>query len=230
MKNLNVSDVQKFFEANNGHYVVHGSVSTFVEDILKYGLLVRSTDFPTVVSTCDGYISNTTIPITEYEWCEPRAEGENVSIIINIPLDVFHTLQQKNLKTTQKNIFDIICKEIELEVPDTKQTRNAYQQATLQSNNQIDSNLQDLNFNDLVGPKFSKLGAKPGINYTHLGIPPEYIFAITSKHNVYYANDKIKEFIQNNLHNKSVDENIQTNDIVPDNIEDYFSDDSMDLF
>lgn len=229
MENINVSDVQKFFETGTGNYVVHGSVSTCVDDILKDGLLIRSTDFPTVVSTDGGRIAHDNTLITEYEWCEPRSEGENVAIIINVPLDVIQTIQQKGLKVTQKNIFDIICKEIELKVPDTEQTRNVYQQALIQSQNQIASKLDAFEFESLQGPKFSQLRTKPGTKYTHLGIPPEYIFAITSKHNVYYANDQIKEFVQNNLHNNS-NNNIAQNDNTNPSTQEEYTIDSKYLF
>ena len=49
MENISVSDVQKYCESCSDGLLVHGTVSSLVDDIIKEGLLVRAKDFPTVL-------------------------------------------------------------------------------------------------------------------------------------------------------------------------------------
>ena len=82
----------------------------------------------------------------------------------------------------------MICEDIELEVPDTKETREAYRNIQETQNGLLKL--------EGVGPKFSKYGEKPGTKYTHVGIPPKYICAITSEKQVYYASEQVQKFIK----------------------------------
>ncbi len=201
-KDIKVSDVQNYYENCNDGLLVHGTVSSQIEDILKDGLLVREKDFPTVLSSNCGYLKDGT-PITEYTWYEPRAEGESVALVIEVPAEILDEIKRKGLPLSQKNIFDVICEDIELEVPDTEETREAYRNAQ-----EKQSGLLELE--GIVGPKFSHYGDKPGTKYKHVGVPSKYICAITSKKNVYYVSERVQKFIkeQESISKKSEEQEI----------------------
>ena len=192
MENISVSDVQKYCESCSDGLLVHGTVSSLVDDIIKEGLLVRAKDFPTVLESNGGLLKDGT-QITEYTWYEPRAEGESVALIIKVPISIIKDIHKKGLPLTQDNIFDVICEDIELEVPNNEETRSAYKTKKVNNNNTI-SGLQKLD--GVLGPKFSEFGAKPGTKYKHIGIPPKYICAITSSNKVYYASEEVQDFIE----------------------------------
>jgi len=197
---IEVSDVQNYCENCTDGLLVHGTVSSYVNDILQEGLLIRAKDFPTVLSSSCGLLKDGT-PITEYTWYEPRAEGESVSLILQVPAEILNEIKSKGLPLTQKNIFDVICEEIELQVPDNEETREAYRNS--QEHQDKISKLGELE--GLFGPKFSKYGEKPGTKYTHVGIPPKYICAITSEKQVYYASEQVQKFINKQVNNKHTD-------------------------
>ena len=144
-----------------------------------------------MLSTSAGHLADGT-PITEYTWHEPRAQGQDVCLILQIPRGILHDITNRGLKLTQKNIFDVICEDITLTVPDNEETRSAYEECQKPVNN--NDKLGSLAF-CVLGPKFSQYGAKPGTTYKHVGIPPKYICAITSSNQVYYVNPKVKERI-----------------------------------
>lgn len=199
-QDIKVSDVQNYCENCKDGLLVHGTVSSFVGDILKDGLLIRAKDFPTVLSSNAGMIGDGT-PITEYTWYEPRGNGESVSLIIQVPAKVLKDIKSKGLPLTQKNIFDVICEDIELEVPDTEETREAYRH--FKENKHKSLELENLE--GIVGPKFSKYGDEPGTKYTHIGIPSKYICAITSATKVYYVSEQVKKFIKEQANIKNID-------------------------
>jgi len=198
--NIKVSDVQNYYKNCNNGLLVHGTVSSQIEDILKDGLLVREKDFPTVLSSNCGYLKDGT-PITEYTWYEPRAEGESVALVIEVPAEILDEIKRKGLPLSQKNIFDVICEDIELQVPDNEKTRDAYRNS--QEHKDKLSGLGELE--GVMGPKFSKYGEKPGTRYTHVGIPSKYICAITSAKHVYYASEQVQKFIKDQAKIEHVD-------------------------
>lgn len=180
--------------------LTHGTVSSFLEDILKDGLLVRSKDFPTVRFSRDFKNSSR----LDYEWCEPRGKGESANVFLQVPKEVIEKIKEKGLPLSQETIFDEICEDIELEVPDTPETRENFIKSQHKQN--IDDRLDITT--GAVGPKFSEWGAKPGTKYTHVGVPPQYICAIASSTKVFYASDRVKDFAKSVAENEN---NIHTN-------------------
>lgn len=191
-KDIKVSEIQQYYNNCKDGLLVHGTVSTVVDDVLKDGLLIKAKDHPTVLSSIGGFLKDGT-PLTEYEWCEPRKDGENVAIVIQVPTEILESIKEKGLPLSQKNIFDEICEEVELEVPDNEETRAEYEEKL---NSEKNSNGLRFITEGLAGDKFSERGMKPGTKYKKWAIPSKYICAITSSNKVYYAAEEVKEFIK----------------------------------
>ena len=206
MQKITPAEVERYLgyrQSLGDKILVHGTVSTFVDDIAKEGMLVRSKDFPTVHP--DGVFTGSQ-SMLEYEWYEPRGNGENANVFLQVPKEVIEAINNKGLPLSQETIFDEICEDIELEVPDTPETRQNFIMS--QNEQKFDNRLGDIT-SGVVGPKFSKWGAKPGTKYTHVGVPPKYICAIANKNKVFYVSESLVEFA--NGQEKITENNLKTN-------------------
>ena len=201
MEEIKPMDIQDYCKRTKNEILAHGTVSTYANDIAKEGLLIRNKDFPTVVFGDSFKENGNWYPIIDYTWHEPRANGEDCVVILEVPRETIEKIRSSGKKICQETVFDEICEDLQLSVPDTEDTRLAYEYKQKQLQNPSMSRLGDIT-EGLLGPKFCNYGAKPLSKYTHIGVPTKYIVAITSKDKVYYVSEKVKENILNSKKEK----------------------------
>ena len=97
---ISMQDFLKYYHTSPNTFWVHGSVTSFVDDIISDGLLIRALDFPTVVQGVEP---------NEYEWYEPRGEGKSANVVIEIPKKVIEKLSAEGKPISQANVFAEIC-------------------------------------------------------------------------------------------------------------------------
>lgn len=196
-------DILDYCNKNPNLYLAHGTTVDAIDSFLQDGLAINpdKLDYPTVTFWSSGIARNGEDRIIDYTWCEPHSVNgctTNCCVIFEIPKEILNEIESSGKQITQKNIFEKICKQKVMTVLDCESTRNAFERISQQetfSDMNCDPLSMPLGHHPSFGPKYCPYGTEPNSPFIGFGVPPEYILTITDSNQVYYANNKIKNFI-----------------------------------
>lgn len=217
--NITPEDILQYCNTNKTVYLAHGTTTDNIDSFKQDGLAINrdKLDYPTVTFWTSGVSKNGEERIVDYKWVEPHSyNGENTSccVIFEVPKEVISGIIQSGEKVSQKSIFERICRQKIMTVPDCEFTREAYAKI-LQEDISIE-NSDDLGLRGLpsLGPKYCTYGAEPNSPFVGFGVPPQYILATTTGTQVYYAGSKLKNYIseRDGLNEHFEDEPIPSDD------------------
>ena len=197
---ITTDDVFNYCNDNQAIYLVHGTTTDNVDSFIQDGLAINPNNIsrPTVLFWRSG-MSQEGDRITDYTWDEPHSYNSNTTaccVIFEVPKEILTTIKTEGKELNQENIFKKICREKVMTVPDCEFTREAY--IKMQQNEHFETSNDDpfiFNNNPTYGPKYCSYGAEPNSPFIGFGVPPEYILAITDNKQVYYASNKLKNYI-----------------------------------
>jgi hypothetical protein len=177
---MSVKDIQVYCSNSDNMILAHGTTAGLIDTISNEGLLLRGLGHSTVVLAKKGMLGkNSDIPVTEYQWVEPRSlDSEGCSLIFEIPSEIITLLEDKKLNISQRNIFSLIYQPVKLKV-----TEDSYDLS-----NPVVRRPPGDSFS-LGTPGYHEAKKLPvGSTYEVKGIPPEFILAATTKSKVLFEN------------------------------------------